>query len=246
MVKVHQLQRRKSCPDLNRRKSKEIQHNHILCPCRKQHRPEIHQVQRRYSCARALPRLSLPPPDLRLYAQIIATWKQEEGKGSGRKIAPCPRVGDQGEEDGMRPGSGRGGEDESAQAAVKWSLGATLQGGGEGASVAEARRTGYAPAAVEAGRREVRRRRLSLGATLRGGGEGDTDGDGGGAGRGEAAVLPLVRVGPTPMASANSSSQFRCFSLLPRFWLARWKPYSTRAAAIFTLPGRMAAPLESA
>jgi hypothetical protein len=154
----------------------------------------------------------------------------------------------------MRAGGGRGGEDRSAPAAAKWSLGATLRGGGEGASVAEARRTGCAPAAVEAGRREVRRRRLSLGATLRGGGEGDTDGDGGGAGRGEAAMLPLVRVGPTPMASANSSSQFRCFSLLPRFWLAQmagpleatFSRYSTRAAAIFALPGRMAAPLESA
>jgi hypothetical protein len=71
----------------------------------------------------------------------------------GRKIAPCPRVGDRGEEDGIRAGGGRGGEDESAPAAVKWSLGATLRGGGEGASVAEATRTGCAPAAVEAGRR---------------------------------------------------------------------------------------------
>jgi hypothetical protein len=78
--------------------------------------------------------------------------------------------------------------------------------------------------------------------------EGERDGEK------EAAVLPLVGVGPTPIASGHSTIQFCCFSLLPLFWLAQMagplehpsERYSTRVGAIFALAGRMAAPLESA
>jgi hypothetical protein len=70
----------------------------------------------------------------------------------------------------------------------------------------------------------------------------------------EAAVLPLVRLGPAPIASGHSTGQFRCFSVVPLFWLAQMagpldhpsERYSTRVGAIFALPARMATPLESA
>jgi hypothetical protein len=78
--------------------------------------------------------------------------------------------------------------------------------------------------------------------------EGERDGEN------EAAVLPLVGMGPTPIASGYGTRQFCCFSLLPLFWLAQMagplehpsEHCSTRVGAIFILPARMAAPLESA
>jgi hypothetical protein len=78
--------------------------------------------------------------------------------------------------------------------------------------------------------------------------EGERDGEK------EAALLPLVRLGPAPIASGNSTGQFSCFSLVPLFWLAQMagllehpsERYSTRVGAILALTAQMAAPLESA